>query len=160
MNYGNSISSWKPWRWVRLGLILMMSDTYINCSLNPLTKFTSSNRSTEFKDIMPWNISQMIMKTIPITIRIVISYVIKPGIPLWVWQKVNGHWDNIIRISEWREHHCTTNTRFRRRRKPKRAELSELQLGIWVGKQGHLRYKNYNRVHQPYQFHQNRLASP
>ena len=29
--------------------------------MNPLTKFTSS-RSTEFKDILPWSISQMIME--------------------------------------------------------------------------------------------------
>ena len=39
-------------------------------------KFTSSNRSTEFKNILPWNISQMITKTVPISTRIVISYAI------------------------------------------------------------------------------------
>ena len=71
MNYGSSTSCWKPWRWVRFDLILMMRDIYINSNLNPLTKFTSSNRSTEFKDILPWNISQMITKTIPISTRIV-----------------------------------------------------------------------------------------
>ena len=38
----------------------MMRDIYINPNLNPLTKFISSSRSTEFKDILPWNISQMI----------------------------------------------------------------------------------------------------
>ena len=48
----------KPWRWVRLYLILSMRDIYINYNLNPLT-FTSSSRSTEFKDILPsLNISQ------------------------------------------------------------------------------------------------------
>ena len=36
---------------------------YINSNLNQLTKFTSSSRSTKFKDILPWNISQMITKT-------------------------------------------------------------------------------------------------
>ena len=30
MNYGSSTSSWKPWRWVRLDLILMMRNIYIN----------------------------------------------------------------------------------------------------------------------------------
>ena len=66
----------------RLELILAMRDTYINSNLNPLTKFTSSNRSTEFKGILPWNISEMVLKTIPISMRIVISYAIKQGIPL------------------------------------------------------------------------------
>ena len=44
----------------------------MNSNLISLKKFTSSSRSTEFKDILPWSISQMIMKTIPISIRIVI----------------------------------------------------------------------------------------
>ena len=51
-----------------------MKDAYINFNLNPLTIFTSSSRSTEFKGIFPWNISQMITKTIPISTRIVIGY--------------------------------------------------------------------------------------
>ena len=34
MNYGSSTSSWKPWRWVRLDLILWMRDIYINSNLN------------------------------------------------------------------------------------------------------------------------------
>ena len=38
-------------------MILLMSDIYINSKLNLLTKFPSSSRSTEFKDILPWNIS-------------------------------------------------------------------------------------------------------
>ena len=68
MTYG---SSWKPWRWVRIDLILSMGDVYINPNLNPLTQFTSSSRSTKFKDILLWNISQMITKTTPISTRIV-----------------------------------------------------------------------------------------
>ena len=59
---------------MKFDLILMMRDIYINSNLNPLTKFTSSSRSTEFKDILPWNISQMITKTVPISTGIVISY--------------------------------------------------------------------------------------
>ena len=84
MNYSSSTSSWKPWRWVRLDLILTMRDIYISSNLKPLTKFTSNSRSTEFKDIFPWNISQMITKTVPISTRIVISYAMKQDIPLWV----------------------------------------------------------------------------
>ena len=74
---GSSKSCWTSWRWVRFDLILTMRDMYINSNLNPLTKFTSSSRSTEFKDILPWNISQMITKTIPISTRIVINYAMK-----------------------------------------------------------------------------------
>ena len=57
MSYGNSTSSWKPWRWLKLDLIFAMRDIYINSLLNPLAKFISSSRSTELKDIQPWNIS-------------------------------------------------------------------------------------------------------
>ena len=69
MNYGSSTSS----------LLYSMRDIYINSKLNPLAKFTNSSRSTKFKDILPWNISQMIRKTIPIRTRIVRSYAMKLG---------------------------------------------------------------------------------
>ena len=92
-------------------------DIYISSNLNPFTKFSSSSRSTKFKDILPWNISQMITKTISISTGIVISYVMKWGILLWIWWKVNGNWDNnMIRISQWRESHCRTNTSVRRKK--------------------------------------------
>ena len=76
MNYDCSSSSWKPWRWVKIGLIVTMRDIHINSNLNPLTKLTSSSTSTKFKDIFPWNISQMITKTLPFSTNIVISYAI------------------------------------------------------------------------------------
>ena len=61
MNYGSSTSNWKPWRWVRLDLILsLMRGIYIDSNLKPITKFTSSTRSTNFKDVILWKISQMI----------------------------------------------------------------------------------------------------
>ena len=69
MNYGSS-----TWRWVWLNLILMIRDTYINSNLKRHTKFTSSSRSTEFKDFLPWNISQKITKSVIISKRIVINY--------------------------------------------------------------------------------------
>ena len=67
---------------MRLGPITSMRDIYNNPSLDPLTKFTSSSRSTEFKDILSWKISQMITNTIPINTIIVISNAMKLGIPL------------------------------------------------------------------------------
>ena len=114
INYGSSTSCWKPWRWVRFNLILTVSDIYINSNLNLLTKFTSSSRSTEFKDVFPWNSSQMIPKTIPISTRIVTSHLMEQGIVFWVYQKANGNWDNMIRISQSRESHCRTNNSIRR----------------------------------------------
>ena len=117
MNDGSSTSSWKPWRWVRLDLTFSMRDIYINSNLNSPTKLTSSSRSSELKDILSWNISQMITNTIPISTRIVISYTIKQGILLWIWWKVNGYWyNNKIRISQWRESHCTANTSIKRKK--------------------------------------------
>ena len=80
MNYGSNTRSWKLWRWTRLDLIFSMRDIYINSNQNPITKFTSSSGSIKLKDILPWNISQMTTKTIPISTRIVISYAKKQGI--------------------------------------------------------------------------------
>ena len=88
--YGSSTSSWKPWRGVRVDLILSMRDTYINI-YKLLAKFTSSSRSTEFK---------------------VISNAMKWDILFWVYWKVNGSCDNnMMRITQCRESHSRTNTR-------------------------------------------------
>ena len=74
---------------MRLDFIFKMRDIYINSNLNPLTKITSSSKSTEFKDAIPWNISQMITKTVPISTGIVISYALKRVILLWICWKVD-----------------------------------------------------------------------
>ena len=134
MNYGSSRSSWKAWRWVKLDLIFCMRDRFINSNLNPLTKLNSSSRSTEFKDIPPWKISEIVTKTIPMSTKIVISSAMKQGIPLRIWSKVNGNWaNNLITISQWRESLCRTNTSVRRK-KSKRACLWESQSAIQVEK--------------------------
>ena len=94
---------------------ISMRDMYISSNLNPLT--SSSSRSTEVKYILPWNISQMITKINPVSTRIVISYTKKQGISLWIWWKVNVNWDkNMVKISQWRESHCRTNTSIRRKK--------------------------------------------
>ena len=119
MNYGCSTSSWKPWRWVRLDLILKMRDIYINSNFNhSQNSLAAAIEAPEFKNILPWIISQMIITIIPISTRTVISYAMKLGIPFWVWQKVNGNWDNnMIRISQFRESHCRTHTGVKRYKK-------------------------------------------
>ena len=95
INYDSSTNSCKSWGWVRL--TLTMRDTYINPNLNSLTNFTSSNKSTGFKDILPWNI---LMKTIPISMRIVISYAMNWG----------------IRMLQWKDSNCRTSTSARRKK--------------------------------------------
>ena len=80
----------------------------------PTHKITNSSRNTEFKDILPWNISQMITETLLISKRIAISYAMTRGISFWDRWNVNGNWDNnVIKSSQWRESHCRTNTSFR-----------------------------------------------
>ena len=54
-NHGNKLGLF--------GLILSMRDIYINSNQYPKSKFTSSNRSTDFKYTL-WNISQMVKKTV------------------------------------------------------------------------------------------------
>ena len=163
MNYGSSRSSWKPWRWVRLDLIFSMRDIYINSNLNPLIKFTSRSGSTDFKDILPWSISQMITKTVPIRTRIVISYAMKRGISLWILWKVNENWDNMIRISNGGKAILEQILASEERKKSKRAALWQSQSGIPVGKLTVWVRSfeiNYYRVHQVDQFRQNRWGSP
>ena len=131
----SSKSSWKPWKWVRLDLIFKIRDRYVNSNLNPLATFTSSSRSTKFKDIPPWNISHMITEVIPVSMRIVISYaMMKWGIPLWHWRKVNGNWDSNIRICQWRESHFREILAWEEINKSKRAGPYKSQSQIWVGK--------------------------
>ena len=111
MNYGSSASSWKPWRWVRLDLILLMRDIYINSNVDPLTKFTSSSRGTEFKDIIPRNTPRTV---VPISTRMVISSVMKRDISFD--RKLMETETTTIRISQWRERHCRKNTSVRRKK--------------------------------------------
>ena len=81
---------YKLWQHHRLLKTMKMSeacpDTYNEgythqFQLNPLTKFTTTSRSTEFKDILPWKISQIITKTIPISALLVTCYTMKRSIP-------------------------------------------------------------------------------
>ena len=59
---------------MRLDVIFTMWVIYINFNLDSLTKLSTSNKSIKLKDTLPWNISQMIMKTVPIITRVVVSY--------------------------------------------------------------------------------------
>ena len=84
-------------------------------------KFISSSRSTKFNNILPWNISQMTIKTVPISTRIIISYAVKRGIPFWICWKVSNEEIETTAASE-------------EINKSKRAGLWEPESGIRVGK--------------------------
>ena len=97
MRYNSSTKSWKPWRCTRCNIVFTVRDIYISFNLDPLTR---SSRSTKFNDNLPWNISQMITKTIQINLRIVISCAMKSGI------KVKGNLGKNVRICQLRGSDC------------------------------------------------------
>ena len=66
MSCGSREGSSKPWRF---DLKFALRDIYINSNLHSLTKFTSNNRSTKFKDSLSRNISQIIMKIVLISTK-------------------------------------------------------------------------------------------
>ena len=120
MRYNSSTNSWKPWRCTRCNLIFTVRDIYINFNLDPLTW---SSRSTKFNGNFPWNISQMITKTIQINSRIVISCAMKSGI------KVKGNLGKNIRICQLRGSDCRRSKSSEERNKSKIVGLWEL-LGV------------------------------
>ena len=91
----------------------------------------NSCKGTEFKDVLPWNISEIIKKAVQISTRIVMNYAVKRGILLWVWWKFNGNWDKKMIRKKKR----TTSEGIK---KSKRAGLVRSQSGIRVGKLNHV----------------------
>ena len=136
MCYNSSTNSWKPWRCTRCNLIFTVRDMFINFNLDSLTW---SSRSTQFKDTLPWNISQMITKTILINARIVIRCAMKSGIPFGVLMKVKGNLGKNIRICQLRGNDCSTSDSSEEISQSKRVGLWE-SLGIRgrSGKVNHL----------------------
>ena len=57
-------------------------------------KFESNKRSIQIKDTLPWYISSIITKTIPINRRIIKSNAMKRSNPFRVEQKVKGNQGN------------------------------------------------------------------
>ena len=123
----------KSMEMIKFDLIFFMRDLYINSNLNPLTKLTSSSRSTELKDIFPWNIFQMITKTIPISTGIAISCAMKRASCYEFDQKS-------METETWSEFPSGGNATVEQKlaleekNKCKRAALLESQSGIRVGK--------------------------
>ena len=117
---------------MRIDLVLMMSNIYINSNLNRLTKFTSSSRSTQFKDILFWNISQIITKSIPISTRIVISSVIKQGM-LFEFDRKSMETETIT-WSEFPVGGKAIVEQILASEEGKKSKRAVPQSGIWVGK--------------------------
>ena len=113
------------------------NEGYIH-QFHTLTRFSSkSSRSPKYKNILPWNTSQIIMKVVQISTRIIKSCVMKRNIiPLWVLRKINGNWDhNAFRISQWMESHCRLKILWPEyTNKFKSARLPELHSGFQEGK--------------------------
>ena len=119
--------------------MLTMKDIYINFTLNPLTKFICSKASFEFKDLLPWNISQAITETVPMNTKKVINYEMKQYIPFWVWQKVKGNWgNNVPWFSQWRQNHCRRNTNIRRNKYIQKSRTVRVRAGDPSRKINHL----------------------
>ena len=121
MCYNSSTNSWKPWRCTRCNLIFTVRDIYINFNLDPLTW---NSKSTKLKDILRWNIPQMITKTILINARIVISCAMKSGILFGVLMKVKGNLGKNIRFCQFRGSDCRTSNSSEEINKIKR-------IGLW-----------------------------
>ena len=129
----------KQWRWMRLDLIFTMRDIYINSNMEPLTKFSSSRRNTQFKDIDPLNFTHMIVKTFLISTRMVISCGMERCIPFWIWRKVNGNWEKYtIRMPRWIECYCTANTRVRRKKEIQKSRTLRVTVRGLSRKVNHL----------------------
>ena len=63
---------------------------------------------------------------------------------------------------QWRERHCRTNTSARRQKQIQNSRTVKVPVRDWSSKVNHLSRsfkKNYNTVHQVYQFDKSRLAS-
>ena len=122
---------------MRFDLIFTMRDWCINSNLNPLIKFTTSSRSIELKDILRQNISQMIINTIPISMRTAISYAMKRGIPFlsltqsqWKLKQSN----DLKFLMEEKPMTVEQTLASEEINKSKRGGLQEPQSGIQVGK--------------------------
>ena len=78
---------------MRLDLIFRMRDMFqfIN---SPIHKFESNKRSIQIKDTLPWYMSWIITKTIPINRRIIKSNAMKRSNPFRVEQNVKGNQAN------------------------------------------------------------------
>ena len=63
----------------------------------------------------------------------------KTGHPVVNWWKVNGNWENsMIRISQWRESRCRTNTSVRRKKEIQKSRTMRITFWNPSRKVGHL----------------------
>ena len=77
----------------------------------------------------------MIMKIVPINMRIVLTHVIKIGISFWVWWKVNWNW---LEFFSWQKATVEQMLELKEVNKSIRAKFWESQSGIQVEKLAHI----------------------
>ena len=112
---------------MQLCLIFTKRNICTNLNLDQLINLSSSSRITKLKDILPWNIYQMISMSMAIyrVMKRVMKYLLL-GLKESQWKLRQQHDQN----SPYREYHCRTNTMLKTN-KSKIAGLWESQSGIW-----------------------------
>ena len=155
LSYGSNTSSLKPWR-MKLDLILMMVHTSVPKWTNLLTLFESSSRNIQFKDIFPWNISEVITKNIQISTIMIKSCAMKRKTPFCIWRKVKTiAWSKFANGGKATEKLIPWSEEINKKKQKceNKSRKWVETFTIWV----RLLEKNCNRVHKVYQFHQNVL---
>ena len=100
----------------------------------PHTKLGSGSRITEFKDILPWKISQMTMKTMPISTKISHKLCNETGYPVLSLTESQWKLSNMIWFCQWRKSQCRTNTSIRKINPKEQGRTFENFLKILLAK--------------------------
>ena len=116
LSYGTSKRNWKPWNkaWPD---IYDERYIFINSNLDQLTKVSTSSKcksrdlSSDHDDCPNQHKNN---RTLSNEKGHHLLSLMKRDITFWVWWNVNGNWGNMIRISQWREGNCRTDTSTRR----------------------------------------------
>ena len=109
-NYDSSTSCWKPWTWVRFDLILTMRDIYINSSWTNSQNLLATADALSLKNVPMENLSNN-HKDCPNQYDNSHKLYNKSGHP--AFSLIESQWkltNNMIRIFQWKETHCRTNT--------------------------------------------------
>ena len=115
MSYSSNLSSWKLKSYVKLELIY--DEGYIHWfQLGPTHKISTSSRSTKFRDILLWSISQLTTKTVQISMRIVVSSPMKRAV---FFRIIFFNWDSLLTKQKLATvSHSVTRKRSTKRLKP------------------------------------------
>ena len=130
LSNGSITSTQKPCRWMRPSLILLIRIyTSIPTRTHPKNSVIAVD-GFSIKNLLPYNISDIILKTIPISKRIIKPYSRKTRFSPWAKRKVDGNW-SFIRNFSMRGMPLQNNGL---RNQSKRTRLWASQTEIWLWK--------------------------